>query len=108
MNLEMLGQNTSQAEVTHISSHGIWILANNEEMFLSYQDFPWFQDVPIRQILNIQEPFPNHFYWPDLDVDLSKEIIKNPERFPLKAKFLCDRYRRSCRVRSLMQLLPLH
>ncbi|NCR64791.1 MAG: integron cassette protein [Microcystis aeruginosa LG11-05] len=59
----MLGQNTSQAEVTHISSHGIWIL-----------------------ILNIQEPFPDHFYWPDLDVDLSKEIIKNPERFPLKAQ----------------------
>jgi predicted acetyltransferase len=46
----------------------------------------WFQDVPIRQILNIQELFPNHFYWPDLDVDLSKEIIKNPDRFPLKAK----------------------
>ena len=83
----MLGKNTSQAEVTHISSHGIWILANNEEMFLSYQDFPWLQDVPIRQILNIQEPFPNHFYWTDLDVDFSKEIIKNPERFPLKAKF---------------------
>jgi len=82
MNLEMLGQNTSQAEVTHISSHGIWILANNEEMFLSYQNFYWFQDVPIRKI----EPFPNHFYWPDLDVDLSKEIIKNPERFPLKVK----------------------
>jgi Protein of unknown function (DUF2442) len=86
MNLETLGQNTSQVEVTHISSHGIWILANNEEMFLSYQDFPWFQDVSIRQILNIQEPFPNHFYWPDLDVDLSIEIIKNPQRFPLKAK----------------------
>jgi len=73
MNLETLGQNTSQAEVTHISSHGIWILANHEEMLLSYQDFPWFQDVPIRQILNIQEPFPNHFYWPDLDADLSTD-----------------------------------
>ncbi|MFM2377552.1 MAG: hypothetical protein RLZZ143_128 [Cyanobacteriota bacterium] len=68
MNLKTLGQNTSQAEVTHISSH-----ANNEEMLLSYQDFPWFQDVPIRQILNIQEPFPNHFYWPDLDADLSTD-----------------------------------
>ena len=42
-------------------------------MLLSYQDFPWFQDVPIRQILNIQEPFPNHFYWPDLDADLSTD-----------------------------------
>ncbi len=40
MNLEILRQNTFQAEVTYISSHGIWILANNEEIFLSYQDFP--------------------------------------------------------------------
>lgn len=86
MNLETLGKNTSQVEVTNISAHGIWILANNEEMFLSYEHFPWFQDVPIRQILNIEEPVANHFYWPDLDVDLSLEIIKNPERFPLKAK----------------------
>ena len=86
MNLEMPGQNTSQADVTHISSHGRWILANNEEMFLSYQNFPWFQDVSIRKILNIQEPFNNHFYCQMLDVDLRKEISKNPERCPLKAK----------------------
>ncbi len=26
------------------------------------------------------------FYWPDLDVDLTEEIIENPDRFPLKAK----------------------
>ena len=86
MKLETLGKNTSPVEVTNISSHGIWILAEDEEMFLSYEDFPWFKDVPIGQILNIQQSFPNHFYWPDLDVDLSKEIIKNPERFPLKSQ----------------------
>ncbi|HAC62667.1 MAG TPA: integron cassette protein [Cyanothece sp. UBA12306] len=84
MKSEMLGKNTSQVEVTNISSHGIWILSNDEEMFLSYDDFPWFKDVTIGKILNIEEPFPNHFYWPDLDVDLSTEIIKNPQRFPLK------------------------
>ena len=106
MNLEMLGQNTSQAEVTHISSHGIWILANDEEMFLSYQDFPQFEDVPIRQILNIQEPFPNHFYWPDLDVDLSKEIIKNPERFPLKAKAQCDAKGTAQQIADLVGCVP--
>ncbi len=84
MKSEMLGTNTSQVEVTNISSHGIWILSNDDEMFLSYDDFPWFKDVPIRKILNIEEPSPNHFYWPDLDVDLSREIIKNSQRFPLK------------------------
>ena len=54
-------------------------------MFLSYENFPWFKDVPIKQILNLEQPFVNHFYWPDLDVDLSTEIIKNPEKFPIKA-----------------------
>ena len=85
MKLETLGQNISTVEVTNISSHGIWILAGEDEMFLSYKNFPWFKDVPIKQILNLEQPSVNHFYWPDLDVDLSIEIIKNPERFPIKA-----------------------
>jgi hypothetical protein len=85
MKLETLGQNISTVEVTNISSHGIWILAGEDEMFLSYENFPWFKDVPIKQILNLEQPFVNHFYWPDLDVDLSTEIIKNPEKFPIKA-----------------------
>ena len=85
MKLETLGQNISTVEVTNISSHGIWILAGEDEMFLSYENFHWFKDVTIKQILNLEQPFVNHFYWPDLDVDLSTEIIKNPEKFPIKA-----------------------
>jgi hypothetical protein len=85
MKSETIGKNISKVEVTNISSHGIWILTENEEMFLSYEDFPWFKDVSIKQIVNIQEIFPDHYYWPDLDIDLSKAIIINPERFPMKA-----------------------
>jgi len=85
MKLETLGKNILTVEVTHISSHGIWILAENDEMFLDYENFPWFKDASVKQILNVQEPSPNHFYWPDLDVDLSTDIIKNPERFPIKS-----------------------
>ena len=51
-----------------------------------YEDFPWFKDVPVRKILNVEEPHSGHFYWPDLDVDLTAEIIEHPERFPLKMK----------------------
>jgi hypothetical protein len=54
-------------------------------MFLSYEDFPWFMDVSVGKILNVEEPHPNHFYWPDLDVDLTAEIIEHPERYPLTA-----------------------
>jgi len=82
----MPGTNTSQVEITHISSHGVWLLANGHELFMSYDDFPWFKDVSIGKILNVEQPTPGHFYWPDLDVDLSEEIITHPGRFPLKAK----------------------
>ena len=84
MTSEPLGIGTSSAEVTNISAHGIWLLTQEEELFLSYEDFPWFQDVPLRHILNVQEPAPGHYYWPDLDVDVGVESIRNPERFPLK------------------------
>lgn len=86
MKLKQHGQIGLEVEVTNISSHGIWLLAGDKELFLSYENFPWFKDVPIKKILNITEPTKGHFYWPDLDVDLSIEIIEHPERFPLVAK----------------------
>ena len=76
----------ASAEVTHISKSGVWLLTRDKELFMSYEDFPWFKDVPVSKILNVEEPSPDHFYWPDLDVDLTSEIIEYPERFPLKAK----------------------
>ena len=39
------------------------------------------------QVFNIQEISPQHFYWPDIDVDLDLERIKHPDRFPLVARF---------------------
>ena len=79
------GEISSALEVTNISSHGVWLLAHDEELFMSYQDFPWFKDKPVRSIVNVQEPLPGHFFWPDLDVDLTVEIINHPEKFPLRA-----------------------
>lgn len=86
MSSKPLGKPTSEVEVTNVSSHGVWLLAHGKELFMSYDDFPWFRDVPIGKILNVEEAAPNHFYWPDLDVDLTPEIIEQPERFPLKSK----------------------
>lgn len=48
---------------------------------MPYDDFPWFRGQP-KVILSVQEPSPGHFYWPDIDVDLSEDIIEHPERFP--------------------------
>lgn len=76
----------SGVEVTNISDHGVWLLTHNKELFMSYDDFPWFRDQPVKSILNVEQQSPGHFYWPDIDVDLTDEIIEHPERFPLKAK----------------------
>ena len=86
MSLSTPGKNTSPVEITHVSSHGIWLLAGSQELFMSYADFPWFKDVAVGKIINVEEPAPGHFYWPELDIDLTVDIISHPERFPLKAK----------------------
>ena len=80
------GNNTLAAEVTNISAHGLWLLAHDKELFMSYEDFPWFKNQTIESIFNVEEQGANHFYWPDIDVDLTLESIEHPERFPLKAK----------------------
>ena len=86
MNLKTLGKPTSAVEVTNVSSHGIWLLTGDKELFLPFEEFPWFKQAPIGQILNVEEVTPGHFYWPELDIDLSVESIEHPERFPLIAR----------------------
>lgn len=53
MNSQLLGESISKTEVTNVSSHGVWLLAGNKELFMSYEDFPWFKDAPIGKILNV-------------------------------------------------------
>ncbi len=63
----------------------MWLLSEGRELFMSYDDFPWFKEAPVGKIINVQELSPGHFYWPELDIDLGIETIEHPERFPLKA-----------------------
>ena len=65
MTSETLGENISAPEVTNISAHGLWVLVGDQELFLSYEDFPWFKEVQIGKIIKIEEPRPGHLYWPE-------------------------------------------
>ena len=47
----MHGRNILEIEVTNISSHGLWILSNEKEFFLSYDNFPWFKDKTVNDII---------------------------------------------------------
>ena len=86
MSSAMHGDHSSDVEVTNISSHGFWLLADGKELFLSYEDFPWFKDAPVGHIIDVEQPSPGHFRWPRLDVDLGTETIEDPDSFPLKAR----------------------
>ena len=35
---------TSGVEITNISSHGVWLLLGDRELFMSFEDLPWFKD----------------------------------------------------------------
>jgi len=86
MKSSTLGTNTSAVEVTHISAHGVWLLVKGGEHFLSYEDFPWFKDARVGDVLDVRLLHGTHLHWPKLDVDLSLKSIREPEAYPLIAK----------------------
>jgi len=79
------GTNTSQIAVTDISPDGIWLLVSGEEHFLTYDNYPWFKKGTVEQILNVIEEQPGSYHWPDLDIDLGLDSIRNPEKYPLRS-----------------------
>jgi hypothetical protein len=58
----------------------------DEELLLPFEQFPWFKQATVGQIIDVERPTPEHLYWPSLDVDLSVESIRHPDRFPLVAR----------------------
>ena len=91
MKSALRGRTTSDVEVTNIAVHGIWVLVDDQEFFLPYEQFPWFRDAAVSQILTIERPGREHLHWPDLDVDLTLDSIKHPERYPLVSKVSASR-----------------
>ena len=77
------GKNISKPEIANISEHGFWLLINGTEYFLPFKKFPWFKDAKTSQIRNVELLHKTHLYWPSLDVDLSLNIIEQPEKYQL-------------------------
>lgn len=52
----MHGIGTSVAEVTNASSHCFWLLLADEELAVPFAEFPWFKQVTIEQLLDVERP----------------------------------------------------
>jgi hypothetical protein len=63
------GENIS-ASVENITPFGIWLYVRGKEYFLSYKEYPYFEDQTLSSIQTVQFIHGSHFYWPKLDVDL--------------------------------------
>lgn len=77
------GPSTFPVEVTNVSPHGFWLFIGEQEVFLSFTDFPWFKDASIQALSRVELPSSHHLYWPDLDIDLAVESLAHPDRYPL-------------------------
>jgi hypothetical protein len=83
---ETIGADTSKVEVLNVSPHGFWLFVGGKELFLGFEDFPWFQKAALGQLFNVELLHGEHLYWPELDVDLDLDRIEHPEKYPLVAK----------------------
>jgi hypothetical protein len=44
------GVSTTDIEVTSISRQGFWLYLGGGEQFVSFREFPWFEDAPVKEI----------------------------------------------------------
>ena len=80
------GRSTSAVEVGNVTGHGFWLLIDDQELFLPFDQFPWFRNASIESLTTIERPSAHHLYWPMLDIDLAVESIEHPERYPLVSR----------------------
>jgi hypothetical protein len=86
MKSEIAGKNILEVEVTNISAHGFWLLLGENEYFLPFNEFPWFKNARISEISNVAVLSDKHLYWEKLDIDLTLNMIQNPQQYPLISK----------------------
>lgn len=70
------GTDISGVRVTNINKHGIWLLTRDHELFISFKDFPWFQDATVRKLMKVEQLTPTCLHWPDLGIDLAVESVR--------------------------------
>lgn len=86
MKLKQRGKSTSKSEVVNISPFGLWVHHLGREYFLDHDQFPWFRDARLRDVLHVVAESKSHLRWPELDVDLHVESLQRPAAYPLMSR----------------------
>jgi len=83
MKSQTLGKSTSKVEILNIDLYGWWLYAKGKEYFLPHDEFPWFKEAKIADILNVELLHDFHLFWPSLDVDLNLNSLEDLSKTPL-------------------------
>ncbi len=78
------GKNISASEVTAVGRDGFWLINQDREFFVPFNDYPVFRKATVEQIYCIEEIAPGQLRWESLDADIELEALETPERYPLK------------------------
>ena len=72
-----------KAEITNISPFGFWILIQDNEFFIDFKQYPMFYNARISEINDFSTDAMGNFHWESLDIDIEKDAIEHPEKYPL-------------------------
>jgi len=78
------GKNISLSEVTAVGRDGFWLINQDLEFFVPFNDYPVFRQAKVEEIYSMEEIAPGQLRWESLDADIELEALENPERYPLK------------------------
>ena len=73
------------AELQHVSTHGFSLRVGQEELRLSFKQFPWFRRATVPQLAEVEWRPPGHLYWPLLAIELSVDFIQAVAAHPTSA-----------------------
>ena len=74
----------NKIEVSHISSVGLWLFVDDAEFFVSFQDYPDLLNATISQLSEVTVDSIGDFHWEELDVDIERNALEEPEKYPLR------------------------
>jgi len=58
-------------------------LSGNVECFVSFQDYPDFLNATVKEINDFDVYMLGNFHWKNLDIDIEKEALLDPEKYKL-------------------------
>jgi Protein of unknown function (DUF2442) len=83
MTFTELGDDTSGVEYLGFEEDAVLFKVDGESFRLTFAEFPWFVDASVEDLRAVERPSHSHLSWPALDIDLSLDSLRHPERYPL-------------------------